>query len=67
MKKIVSWVEREGVDGFLFFEDKDLRIGHTDPKEEKRVEEKKEEKKEDKKRQRTASLEASEKKFEKKR
>lgn len=51
MKKIVSWIEREGVVGYLFFENKELKISHGDPKEEK-----KEEKKEDKKRQRTASL-----------
>lgn len=63
MKKIVQWVEKEGVDGYLYFEGKELRITHSDPKEEKRQVE---EKKEDKKRQRTASLESSEKKFEKK-
>lgn len=62
MKKIVSWVEREGVEGYLSFDDKDLKISLTDPKDERKVEEKKE----DKKRPRAASLEASEKKFEKK-
>jgi len=41
MKKIVSWVEREGVEGYLSFEDKELKINLTDSKEEKRGEEKK--------------------------
>lgn len=58
MKKIVSWVQREGVEGYLYFEDKELKISHNESKEDKR-----QEKKEDKKRQRTASLESSEKKF----
>ena len=62
MKKIVSWVERQGVEGYLSFEDKELRIHLSDPKEERKTEEKKD----DKKRQRAASLEASEKKMEKK-
>lgn len=62
MKKIVAWVEREGAEGYLYFEDKELKISHQDPKDEKKTEEKKE----DKKRQRPASLEASEKKVEKK-
>lgn len=53
MKKIVQWVEKEGPDGYLYFEGKELRISHADPKEERRSTE---EKKEDKKRQRTASL-----------
>lgn len=35
MKKIVQWVEREGVEGFLFFEGKELKINLNDPKEEK--------------------------------
>lgn len=61
MKKIISWVEKEGVEGFLTFEDKELRISLTDPKEEK-----KDKKGDDKKRQRAASLEASEKKLDKK-
>jgi hypothetical protein len=61
MKKIVAWVEREGVEGYLFFEDKELRLSLTDPREEKK------EKKEDtKKRGRGVSLEVTEKKFEKK-
>jgi regulator of replication initiation timing len=64
MKKIVSWVEREGVDGYLYFEDKELRISLSDPREEKKEE--KQEKKEDKKRARPASLDNSEKKFERK-
>lgn len=59
MKKIVQWVEREGVEGFLFFEGKELKINLNDPKEEKQ--EKKEEP--TKKRNRTASLDSSEKKF----
>ena len=62
MKRIVSWVEREGVEGYLSFEDKELKISLQDPKEER----KSDDKKEDKKRQRAASLEASEKKQEKK-
>jgi hypothetical protein len=62
MKRIVSWVEREGVEGFLSFEDKELKISLQDPKEERKGEDKKD----DKKRQRAASLEASEKKQEKK-
>lgn len=33
MKKIVTWVEREGLLGFLYFEGKELRISPTDPKE----------------------------------
>ena len=32
MKKIVSWVEREGVEGYLSFDDKELKISHNDPK-----------------------------------
>jgi len=55
MKKIVSWIEREGVEGYLTFKDNELKITLSDPKDEKKVEEKKE----DKKRQRPASLEAS--------
>ena len=62
MKKIVSWVEKEGVEGYLSFEGGDIKISLNDPKEEKKVEEKKE----DKKRQRATSLEASEKKYDKK-
>ncbi len=38
MKKIVNWVEREGVEGYLYFEDKELKISPNDPKEEKRGE-----------------------------
>lgn len=61
MKKIVSWVEREGVEGYLYFEDKELRLSLTDPREDKK------DKKEDtKKRPRGTSLETSEKKYEKK-
>ena len=61
MKKIIAWVEKEGVEGFLTFEDNDLKISLNDPKDEK-----KEKKSDDKKRQRAPSLEASEKKFDKK-
>jgi len=32
MKKIVAWVEKEGVDGYLYFEDNELKISLTDPK-----------------------------------
>jgi hypothetical protein len=62
MKKIVTWVEQEGVEGYLYFEDKELKISFNDPKEEKKTE-----KKEDsKKRVRNTSLDAAEKKYEKK-
>lgn len=64
MKKIVSWVEREGVEGYLFFEDKELKISLTDPREEKKSTEKKEEI--SKKRGRNTSLDTVEKKYEKK-
>lgn len=57
MKKIIAWVEREGVEGYLYFEDKELKISFNDPRDEKK-EEKKEEKKDDKKRNRPASLDA---------
>lgn len=59
MKRIVQWVEREGVEGFLNFEGKELKIALNDQREEKS--EKKEET--GKKRHRTASLDSSEKKF----
>ena len=32
MKKIISWVEREGVEGYLSFEDKDIKIALSDSK-----------------------------------
>jgi hypothetical protein len=60
MKKIVSWVEREGVEGYLYFEDKELRLSLNDSKEDKK------DKKDEKKRGRGTSLETSEKKYEKK-
>jgi hypothetical protein len=60
MKKIVSWVEREGLEGYLFFEEKELRISLSDPKEVKKEEQS------DKKRPRNPSLEAGEKKFDRK-
>lgn len=40
MKKIVAWVEQEGVEGYLFFEDKELKISLSDPREEKKSEKK---------------------------
>jgi hypothetical protein len=33
MKNIVSWVEHEGVEGYLFFEDKELKISLTHSRE----------------------------------
>ena len=33
MKKIVTWIEREGVEGFLVFEDDEMRIQLNDPRE----------------------------------
>lgn len=33
MKKIVSWIEKEGVEGFLVFDNGEMRIQHNDPKE----------------------------------
>lgn len=63
MKKIVAWVEREGVEGYLFFEDKELKISLNDPKEEKKSEKKEEA---SKKRGRNTSLDTAEKKYEKK-
>jgi hypothetical protein len=32
MKKIVSWIEREGVEGYLTFEGNELRLTLADPK-----------------------------------
>ena len=52
MKKIVSWVESEGVEGHLTFDDKEIKISLQDPKDERKTEDKKE----DKKRPRGASL-----------
>jgi|LakMenE18May11ns_1017448.scaffolds.fasta_scaffold7151925_1 hypothetical protein len=40
MKKIVAWVEQEGIEGYLYFEDKELKISFNDPKEEKKTEKK---------------------------
>ena len=57
MKRIIAWVEKEGVEGFLSFEQNELKLSLTDPKDEK---------KDDKKRPRAPSLEAAEKKVEKK-
>lgn len=64
MKKIVSWVENEGVEGYLSFEDKQLRITQADPRDVKS--EKKEDKSSEKKRARNPSLETGEKKYERK-
>lgn len=64
MKKIVSWVENKGVEGYLSFEDKELRISQNDPREVKS--ERKDEKESDKKRERSLSLETGEKKYERK-
>lgn len=44
MKKIVNWIEREGIEGYLVWEDEEMRIQLNDPQD----------KKEDKKRQRPA-------------
>jgi hypothetical protein len=33
MKKIVQWVEKEGVEGYLYFEGSDLKLSLHDPKE----------------------------------
>jgi hypothetical protein len=63
MKKIVAWVEQEGVEGYLFFEDKELKISLSDPREEKKSEKKEEG---SKKRGRNTSLDVAEKKYEKK-
>jgi hypothetical protein len=60
MKKIVSWVELEGLEGYLYFQDKDLRITLNDPSEVKKEE------KTEKKRPRNTSLDASEKKYDRK-
>ena len=35
MKKIVSWIEREGLEGYLVFEDDEMKIQLNDPKEAK--------------------------------
>ena len=35
MKKIVSWIEREGLDGFLIFEEEEMKIQINDPKDAK--------------------------------
>lgn len=32
MKKIVNWIEKEGVNGFLSFEEGELRLSLTDGK-----------------------------------
>lgn len=33
MKRIVAWVEKEGVEGYLYFEDDELKISLSDPSE----------------------------------
>ena len=55
MKRIVNWVEKEGLEGFLVFEENDMKIQVNDPKEGK----------EEKKRVRASSLEVEGKKSEK--
>lgn len=42
MKKIVAWIEKEGVEGYLLWEDEEMKIQLQDPNE----------KRDDKKRQR---------------
>lgn len=32
MKKIVKWIEDEGLEGYLFLEDEEVKIQHRDPK-----------------------------------
>ena len=32
MKKIVNWIENQGVDGYLIFEEDDIKIQLKDPK-----------------------------------
>lgn len=32
MKKIVNWIEKEGLRGYLVFENDDLKIQHADPR-----------------------------------
>lgn len=54
MKKIVSWIEKEGVEGYLVFDNGELKIQHVDPREGQ-----------DRKRQRTAAQESELKKHEK--
>ena len=62
MKKIVTWVEKEGPNGYITFEDKELKIHLHDPKQVTAADDEKK----DNKRQRPKSLEASEKKHDKK-
>lgn len=33
MKKIVNWIEKEGVEGYLIFDSGDFKIQHVDPRE----------------------------------
>lgn len=32
MKKIVNWIEKEGIEGYLVFDNNEMRIQHNDPK-----------------------------------
>lgn len=32
MKNIVAWIEKEGLEGFLYFEDGELTLSKVDPK-----------------------------------
>lgn len=66
MKKIVAWVQREGLEGYLSFEDKELIITHTDPREVKKEEKTEKVDKTEKKRARNPSLESGQKKYERK-
>ncbi len=45
MKKIVNWIEHNGIEGYLVWEEDDMKIQSNDP----------EEKKEEKKRQRSSA------------
>lgn len=33
MKRIVNWIEKEGLEGFLIFDNGEMRIQHSDPRE----------------------------------
>ena len=54
MKKIISWIEKEGVEGFLAFDNGDMKIQLNDPREGQ-----------DRKRHRPAAQDAEAKKHEK--
>ncbi len=46
IKRIVNWIEHEGLEGYLVWEEDEMKIQHNDP----------EEKKDDKKRQRSSAV-----------